>query len=244
MVYGDDHNLFIDRIIGLPSLEICLDELKGDPVPLEDVYPSFSPQFFSLVPDPLPNNTFVKLPNIVHYKGYMGKGERNDNISMLLLGEAKVCEVLIRSPHRNLAKHLGCQVRGGRIVALCFQKYMKTLTDCLVIDRARIDKRQVLNDIRSGIEHIHSLGYCHNDISPGNVMFDKDGTAVIIDFDACRLSGEELGIKKGTPGYMKEGITLSQASNDFFGLERIEDYIDEHLIDEGGHSADEHSTEA
>lgn len=223
VVYGDDDNLFIARLYGRKPC-IDLETLKGDRIPLEHVYPRFDALSLSLAPHPLPDNVFFKLPNLYSYMGCNGKGERNDSISKVLLQEANVCQLLSRSPHRNVAEYLGCQVQGGRIVALCFKKYTSTL-EYRIKHECKLDKDQVLEDIRMGIEHIHSLGYCHNDINPCNIMFDSDGKVVIIDFDSCRPSGEKLGVKKGTWGYFPAGETMSRPDNDFFGLQMIEKYL-------------------
>jgi serine/threonine protein kinase len=49
-----------------------------------------------------------------------------------------------------------------------------------------------LSGILAGIRRLHSLGLVHNDITPSNIMFDDDGTPVLIDFDSCRQVGELL----------------------------------------------------
>lgn len=81
----------------------------------------------------------------------------------------------------------------------------------------QFNKRQCLEEIRSGINHLHSFGYCHNDINPGNVMFDAHDVAVVIDFDSAGLVGQELSFKAGTPGYGNVNAKLSKAKNDYYG---------------------------
>lgn len=49
-----------------------------------------------------------------------------------------------------------------------------------------------LNGILVGIKHLYSLSLVHNDINPGNVMFDEDGTPILIDFDSYRQARELL----------------------------------------------------
>lgn len=118
-------------------------------------------------------------------------------------------------------------MKSGRVVALCFKKYKETLFERAERKPEELNKRKCIEDIRRGIEHLHSLGYCHNDISPGNVMFDEHDTAVIIDFDSTRPVGQELSFKAGTFGFKCEGAKLSKPENDFYRLKKIEEFFDE-----------------
>ncbi|KAJ7130614.1 hypothetical protein C8R44DRAFT_775883, partial [Mycena epipterygia] len=71
--------------------------------------------------------------------------------------------------------------------------------------KAFIDK--VIAGIRLGLEHIHSLGYVHNDLNPRNIVLDKEfKVPIIIDFDSCYKIGESLkGKKAGTVDWEYEG---------------------------------------
>lgn len=57
---------------------------------------------------------------------------------------------------------------------------------------------------------MHTLGYGHNDINPRNILFDKNGTAVLIDFDSCCPLGEKLGTKSGIFGFYDKNATTSE----------------------------------
>jgi len=43
-----------------------------------------------------------------------------------------------------------------------------------------------LDGIEKGVRHLHLLGLVYNDINLANIIFEKDGTPVIIDFGSCR----------------------------------------------------------
>ena len=64
--------------------------------------------------------------------------------------------------------------------------------------------RRLLGELLSGLEEVHSAGYVHRDVKPGNIMFRADGGAVLLDFGAAR---QAIGAKSKsvtsvlTPGY-------------------------------------------
>jgi serine/threonine protein kinase len=138
--------------------------------------------------------------------------------------EAQMCEMIKRSPHRNVVKYFGCLVdEDGRISELCFARYRKTLNQ-MVKDGEIFDRKACLGDIRAGIEHLHSLGMIHCDINPHNVFTDvKD--FVIGDFDSCTLEGDELGAKAGTDGWTSDDFVLARRENDWFGFAKIEQFL-------------------
>lgn len=155
-------------------------------------------------PDPLPRDCYVKKPRLISYDR-IRQGPRPDDIADSVLAEAKVCELLMRHPHPNVATYLGCLVSDGRITGLCFTRYQRTLMQevnpCILSKRKSRSVRRateyydyipaVIDGVESGIRHIHSLGLVHNDINPKNIMRDGDRW-VIIDFDSCRPVGGSL----------------------------------------------------
>ena len=46
--------------------------------------------------------------------------------------------------------------------------------------------RRLLEELLSGLEEVHSAGFVHRDVKPGNIMLRTDGTAVLLDFGAAR----------------------------------------------------------
>ncbi|KAI1463760.1 uncharacterized protein F4812DRAFT_463320 [Daldinia caldariorum] len=84
-----------------------------------------------------------------------------------LLIEAEVCQILMAHPHPNI------KLRMGEVVD---------------IDRC-------MKGIESGVRHLHTLGFIHNDLSPHNIMMDGDDP-IIIDFDSSRRPGEELAYQR------------------------------------------------
>ena len=52
------------------------------------------------------------------------------------------------------------------------------------LEQARL--RRLLEELLSGLEEVHSAGFVHRDVKPGNIMLRTDGTAVLLDFGAAR----------------------------------------------------------
>lgn len=229
VVFGDNHNTFVARIAKCIPLEgpINLGQLEGVRVIPEKTFPKFDPCLSALAPDSLPLNCYRKRPSLVDYN------EDGDNrcVGKLLLHEARVCEVLKNSPHANVCKYYGCIVQEGRIVGLCFEKLDETLYEKLRRKNQNLNVAQCLEGIQKGLEHIHSLGFCHNDVNPANIMFRRDGSPVITDFDSCEPIGAKLSLNSGTPDWCHERREISEERNDFYGLELIQKYIKQEAED-------------
>ncbi|KAK0437665.1 hypothetical protein EV421DRAFT_1907163 [Armillaria borealis] len=146
--------------------------------------------------------------------------------------EARVCEILMKHPHRNVAQCYGYVEKDGLMAGLCFKRYGQALDDAVekgVILRLRSDIESSLDQVKKGIGHAHGLGLVHNDINPSNIMLDAHSTLVIIDFDSCRKAGESmLDGKCGTFPFSNEETT-SAIENDFYGIEKIREWMEESL---------------
>jgi serine/threonine protein kinase len=87
------------------------------------------------------------------------------------------------------------------------------------------EAQSYLNGIQSGVRHLHSLGFVHNDITPSNIMFEEDGRPVIIDFDSCRKIGQSLDKMKRTYGWYDPDIKISLESNDLDAVKEIGNWM-------------------
>ncbi|KAK2471859.1 hypothetical protein H9L39_16542 [Fusarium oxysporum f. sp. albedinis] len=152
--------------------------------------------------------------------------------------EIEVWELIRRRPHEGLAVYHGCVVADGRVSGLCFERYEQTLMqrvnpkalskpDFTRSDRSLVqnDIKQCLQTIREALEHLHSIGFSHNDLNPSNIMMGKDNRAVIIDMDSsCRI-GESLEKKKRTYGWLDEHVNYSTFDNDLKALDEVETWL-------------------
>ncbi|CAK7269261.1 hypothetical protein SEPCBS119000_003479 [Sporothrix epigloea] len=200
------------------SSSIDLDKLEIFPIS-SDIWPRYSPHL-SLAPNPPPPNSYVKKPNFVNYD----ENTSPQKIGDLILQEADICEILKKHPHPNVATYMGCVVQDDKIKGLCFARYAKTLSERLEM-KTPFDKQRCLEEIESGIRHLHSLGLVHNDINPANIMLDDADRAVIIDFDSCQHEGEELGKKAGAISWSIEDATHARHENDFFGVSKLKEHL-------------------
>jgi serine/threonine protein kinase len=207
-----------------PNEAIDINSLTLTPIPLDDVFPSLSCGGLTEAPNPLPLNTFVKRPNLVDYPELVDRYRLSD----MLLEEARICEILMRSPHPNIVKYLGVVTENNRLTGLCFAKYVMTLAERLADNDPPLNRNLCLAGIESGIQTLHNLGLVHNDLNPHNIMLEANDTPVIIDFDSCRREGEVLGLKAGTIGWADENFKIAKPENDYYGLRRIEEEMRRH----------------
>ncbi len=93
------------------------------------------------------------------------------------------------------------------------------------IQRGPVDPAQaflIVRQVASALQYAHEQGYIHRDIKSDNIMFRRDGTAVLTDFGIARAvsSATKLtkpGMSVGTPHYMSpeqgRGKTLDGRSD-------------------------------
>ncbi|KAH6621615.1 kinase-like domain-containing protein [Chaetomium sp. MPI-SDFR-AT-0129] len=177
----------------------------------------------------LEQSCYIKTPSLLDYAG-------TPDLERRIFREVETCEILRSHPHPNIASYYGCLETRGRVSSICFKKYVTTLAGkvnplhlnksaFLLSGRPLVEDamKAQLDGILSGIQHLHSLGLVHNEITPANIMLEEDGTWVIIDFDSCRHMGEVLrdtGTKR-TYGWHDPDVTVSFEKNDldaFFEL--------------------------
>ncbi|KAL9095840.1 MAG: hypothetical protein Q9165_001837 [Trypethelium subeluteriae] len=206
-----------DRRFHRPS-EIDPHTLECIPIPIEKFRPLFPPNF-TQAPQLSPQSFYIKQPSLLYY----GDSPASTELSTLIMHEAEMCEILRKSPHRNIVEYHGCLVDDGRITGLCFMKYGFNLME-LVKDARSFDRALCLKSVRLGIEHLHSLGMIHCDINPTNIL--SNGTDFVIgDFDSCTVEGEELGLKAGTRGWTRDDCETAKQEIDLYGLSLIEQFL-------------------
>ena len=44
----------------------------------------------------------------------------------------------------------------------------------------------IIKQIINALEHLHSIGYVHNDIKPSNIMLDDNMNAYLVDYKCTR----------------------------------------------------------
>ena len=144
----------------------------------------------------------------------------------MLAAEAHVLESLKPHAHKNLVKYHGCVSARGRIVGLALEKHDIILQYRFEDDPRELDLSACIGGLRAGIQHLHALGYAHNDLNPMNVAMDRDDRPVILDFGSCRKFGETL-LSGGTPGWIDEDFSTTAAHQDLSALLKLEAWLEE-----------------
>ena len=204
------------------SQDIDTQDLESPPIPVphEDLWPPLTDDL-TLAPCPLPDNAYIKQRALCDYYPTEGGVKPRE----LLLHEARICEILRRHPHKNIASYLGCIHDQGFITGLCFARYKENLSDRFKDSSRPLDASLCLEGVKEALDHLHSLGLNHNDINPCNIMLDERDVPVVIDFDSCHPEGERLDTG-GTPGWTDgSSWSVSLRKHDDFALERLSKYL-------------------
>ncbi len=59
----------------------------------------------------------------------------------------------------------------------------------------------VAAQVEDAVERLHSAGYTHGDLHPGNIILKEDGSVVLLDFEMSRPLDEEPPVVIGAPGF-------------------------------------------
>lgn len=139
---------------------------SSERIPFHYIFPSSDSEKFTSAPDPFPAGCILKKARLL---GYGCHGRRDATIHDLVLHEAIVYEQLRLCPHPNIATYYGCQVVNDRIDALCLKTYKDELHD-KAYTMSIADKENCVKETSAAIDHLHSIGYAHNDVNPHNIM--------------------------------------------------------------------------
>lgn len=236
VVFETGRSVFVARVPEELPLEgpIDTDGMIGVQVRM-DFYPRFDKTEFHAAPELSPSEFYRKLPSLAYYNATTcSDGNSSEGFeAQLLLREARILEILRKSPHENIVTYYGCKVHDGRIVGLCLERLEESVAQRWRREGRAFDVKKCVQGVRDALMHIHGLELCHNDINPMNVMFRKDGCPVLIDFDSCQPQGETLTLKRGTEGWCDSARTLSATKNDMSALQQLEEYLLENVASSG-----------
>ncbi|KAL3481782.1 hypothetical protein BJX99DRAFT_253306 [Aspergillus californicus] len=82
-----------------------VDRSNLEKIPREHIWPIFEGDFITC-PEHESPGVYIKRPRLTGYRG-------SDSLSSYLLGEARICQILMEKPHENIARYLGCLVKAG-----------------------------------------------------------------------------------------------------------------------------------
>ena len=201
-----------------PTEDYSLEDLAASElIPFEHLYPRWD-NALTEVPQPLPEDCYVKTPNLIQYSS-----DSPDLLPRTFLHEIRLYEQFAANPHPNICAYYGCIREGDFITGIALRHYPTELFD-LVVSDARLDRRHILTEVKSGLLYLHSQGYVHNDLNPRNVMLDDDGAVVLIDFGFTGKEGTRKG-SVGTPGWFRSS-EINNKGDDYFALGLLARFLD------------------
>jgi eukaryotic-like serine/threonine-protein kinase len=65
-----------------------------------------------------------------------------------------------------------------------------------------------LSPVSRAVAHLHALGVVHGDLSPGNVLFTREGRPMVSDLGVARLFGERPETVHGTEGFTAPEVLM------------------------------------
>lgn len=218
--------------LNVSKKDISLDDLSAalSRVPDEAIFPPW-PQpgaNFRKAPDPLPANMSIKRPTLEHYP-LVKRLEIENQLCESLMAEAQLLQELSEHPHPNLIGYHGCRVVRGHIIGLVLDKHPHDLETYVTDGLGQIDKVAFMAALESVVQHLHGLGWAHNDLTPFSIMVSEAGMPVLFDFSGCQKVGTKLKYIRGTKGWIQgeiEDHTVSDVQHDFFALGMIRDWLD------------------
>ncbi|KAK7911077.1 kinase-like protein [Apiospora marii] len=218
---------------------------------------------------------FIKRPDLSLHSEFQKHGVAY-LLPQELLHEAHVLEMFRGHPHPNIVRYHGCRVRRSFVTGLVLDRHACSLEDylggeeeggdgsgrCVELLQNQDSKKRFVDELESAVQHLHALGWAHNDIQPGNVLVairpgtgvanrDHDGSRaqgrppgkaavvirpILIDFESARRVGEKLGTSRGRDGWIdcdRKDYRTSEVCHDVWALDRMHEWVDGYPFRDG-----------
>lgn len=212
-----------------PELPTRLRDVEMKDAEIEDLYPELSSDArLTEAATDLPSNIYIKRPKVADYDEYQAQ-DAFEVLRCGLLQEAWTMEVISRRPHPGVLGYHGCRVHRGFVTGLVLDRHISDLENYIEDKTGFIDKGPFMEALKSAVDHIHSLGRAHNDITPRNILVNIAGMLVLADFDSCLPVGKKLTYSRGTPGWIEEdkSYTTSETHHNTFAIQTLQAWLDE-----------------
>lgn len=154
----------------------------------------------------------------VAIKVLSSKLSSNKEFMERFLTEARVCAKL---NHPNIIKIFDFGTSQNTNQAYFVMEFVdgESLTDYIKFNKIRTENRliEICKSVLSGLKCSHDQGILHRDIKPDNILINKDGNPVLMDFGIAKLIQNEsitrAGETMGTPEYMSPEQVLGNELN-------------------------------
>ena len=138
--------------------------------------------------------------------------------------------ILALLEHENIPKFYGI-IREKKVLSLVFEFIEgKTLDQFKISDFSTEQKYNIIYQLTSCLEYIHTKKFIHRDLKPENIMLDNKGQIHLLDFSIAKVitnSEFTLTRAKGTLNYLApECLELSEISEDQQIISKITSKVD------------------
>ena len=168
-------------------------------------------------------------------KVYMGTYE-NQKVAVKLMKNvdykcfAHELVILALLEHENIPKFYGI-IREKNVLSLVFEFIEgKTLDQFKLSEFSLKEKYNIIYQLASCLEYIHSKKFIHRDLKPENIMLDNQGKIHLLDFSIAKvITNAEFTLTraKGTLNYLApECLELSEISEDQQIISKITSKVD------------------
>ena len=168
-------------------------------------------------------------------KVYMGTYE-NQKVAVKLMKNvdykcfAHELVILALLEHENIPKFYGI-IREKNVLSLVFEVIEgKTLDQFKINEFNTEQKYNIIYQLTSCLEYIHSKKFIHRDLKPENIMLDNQGKIHLLDFSIAKvITNAEFTLTraKGTLNYLApECLELSEISEDQQIISKITSKVD------------------
>ena len=138
--------------------------------------------------------------------------------------------ILALLEHENIPKFYGI-IREKNVLSLVFEFIEgKTLDQFKIAEFTTEQKYNIIYQLTSCLEYIHSKKFIHRDLKPENIMLDNQGKIHLLDFSIAKvITNAEFTLTraKGTLNYLApECLELSEISEDQQIISKITSKVD------------------
>ena len=138
--------------------------------------------------------------------------------------------ILALLEHENIPKFYGI-IREKKVLSLVFEFIEgKTLDQFKISEFSTEQKYNIIYQLTSCLEYIHTKKFIHRDLKPENIMLDNKGQIHLLDFSIAKVitnSEFTLTRAKGTLNYLApECLELSEISEDQQIISKITSKVD------------------
>ncbi|CAG8288514.1 unnamed protein product [Penicillium salamii] len=209
----DDTDTFYHGLLNSPKAQISLEQLIDalNLIPHDAIFPIWPLPETDLrkAPDLLTPNVYIKRPRLEMY--------------------SQVLEELSQHPHPNLIRYHGCRVVNGHFTGVVLERHPHDLEAYVERGHKTIDTTSFMAALESAIQHLHGLGWAHNDLKPSNILVSEAGFPILIDLEGCQKLGTVLKYIRGSEDWIEgniESYNTSKTQHDIFALGKIREWLE------------------